>query len=156
MRLASETMNDIQTRSDQQECRHERYPRKQISASSRAPCLSEIDVAHEDGGSVRNAIGATPRKIPSHSRTVSWSQTAGTSNVTDSSGNIDIRRSIQADVPGSIPQRFSRPTHHPTNLSDRQDTWWLRCPVIFTIVYKRSVNNLPLCITTSAPHLNGS
>ena len=150
-------MNGTPSRSDQRECRHERYPRKQTSASSQAPCLSGIDVAHEDVASVRNATRAMPQKIPSCSRNTSWSRTAGTNNVMGLSGNIDITTINSSGLPGSIPQQSSQPTHHPTNLSDHQDTWWLERSVALTAVFEHNATqNPPLCITTSAPHLNGS
>ena len=151
-------MNGTPSRSDQRECRHENCPRKQTSANSPMPCLSGIDVAHGDVGSVRNAIRAMPRKIPSCSRSTSLSRTAGGGgDVTDLSGNIDITTINSSGLPGSIPQRSSRPTHHPINLSDRQGTWWLERSVVSTAVYERNATkNPPLCITTSAPHLNGS
>lgn len=150
-------MSGIQSRSDQQECRHEHCPRKQALASSRAPCLSGIDVAHAGVGSSRNAIRATPRKIPSRCRSTSLSQTACASNVMGSSGNIDITTINSGGLPGSIPRWSLRPTRHPTNLSDHQDIWWLECAVVSAAVHGCNVTkSLPLCITTSAPHLNGS
>ena len=129
-------MNDTPSRSNQRECRHENCPRKYSSASSRVPCLSGIDVAREDGGSVKSAIRATPQKIPSCSRSTFLSRTAGANNVMALSGNIDITTINSSGLPGSIPQRSSRPTHRPTNLSDHQDTWWLECSVVLTTIYE--------------------
>ena len=150
-------MNGTPSRSDQRECRHESCPRKQTSASLRAPSLSGIDVAREGVRSVRNAIRATLQTIPSCSRSTSLSRTAGGNNVMDLSGNIDITTINSSGLPGSIPQRSSRPIHRPTNLSDRQDTWWLERPMVLTAVYERNATkNPPLCMATSAPHLNGS
>lgn len=73
--LLKQQMVTRPSRSDHQGCRHGHCPRKQTLASPRALHLSRIDVGHGDVGSARNAIKATPRKIPSSSRTVSSSQT---------------------------------------------------------------------------------